>query len=232
MTFAIPAKITTKAAAKLIISGDIDLDNQWSFQTTQEVLHELLKLSIEELLQVVAQHNWGLQADVKDVPQFGKIETIIKVPDCFSKIEQNTIDFACLGLCLKNNPTGKLTAHIKYGENHGKTASLIGLTNLTRGHINYSSITDAFCLLDESTKRKLVIRLFFRIPVIQILLKEAANKEYNGYSALQYLSPSTRIRRGSSIKNILCWMHEEKSNLLDERINRIFWEEIGCDQNE
>lgn len=232
MIFSVPANITAKTAAKLIISGEMDLDTQWSFQTTQQVLNEVLNLSIDELLQIVDQHNWGTQADVKCVPQFGKIETIIKVPTCFSKIEQNSIDFAHLGLCLKNDPAGKLSAHMKYGENHGKVTSLIGLTNPTKGHINYSPITDVFCSLDEATKRKLVIRLFFRIPVIQILLKEAATKEYNGYLPIQHLSPSTQIRRGSSIKSILWWMHEEESDILDTRINRIFWEVIGCDSNE
>ena len=229
MTFSVPSQITAKAAAKLIISGDIDLDNQWSFQITEEILHEVLNLSIEELLQIVDQHKWGTQADVRYVPQFGKIETIMKVPTCFSKIGQNSIDFAHLGLCLKNDPTASLQSNDKFGDNHGKVASTIGLTNLTERQINYSPITEVFCSLDESTKRKLVIRLFFRMPVIQILLKEASTADYNGYLPIKHLRPSTRIRRGSSIKNILRWMHEEESDILDARINRIFWEEIGCD---
>lgn len=232
MIFSVPANITAKTAAKLIISGEMDLDTQWSFQTTQQVLNEVLNLSMDELLQIVDQHNWGTQADVRYVPQFNNFDTFLKVPECFSKMEQNCIDFAQLGFCLKNDPTATLSSNYKFGDNYGKPVCTIGLTNLTTGHINYSPITEFFCSLDEVTKRKLAIRLFFRMPVIQMLLKEAATGTYNGYLPIEHLTCSTRKRRAASIRNILLWMHEEKSKALDERINRIFWEEIGCDQDE
>ena len=232
MIFSVPANITAKTAAKLFISGEMDLDTQWSFQTTQQILNEVLNLSIEELLQIVDQHKWGTQADVRYVPQFNNIDIFLKVPECFSKMEQNCIDFAQLGFCLKNDPAARLDANYKFGDNYGKPICTIGLANLTTGHINYSSITEVFCSLDELTKRKLVIRLFFRMPVIQMLLKESATKEYNGYSPIEHLKKSTRERRAASIRKILLWLHEEESEALDERINRIVWNEIGCDQDE
>ena len=55
----VEAIITPKAAAKLLIAGEIDLSANWTLNSAKRVLDELLLISIDDFLSIVDCNNYG-----------------------------------------------------------------------------------------------------------------------------------------------------------------------------
>ena len=53
MDFSVQASITPSAAAKLLISGEIDVEGAWTAAASQKILDELLALSIDDILKII-----------------------------------------------------------------------------------------------------------------------------------------------------------------------------------
>ena len=225
MVYSVNTSITPRAAAKLLISNELDIGINVSYDTATKILDELLKLSIEECLAIIDFHNYGNIADVKYIPQFGRIDTIIRVPYYFVNISYSNVDYAQLGFFLKPDVNASLGATTKFGENHGKAASILGITSCANKRIAPSALTRAFCSYDNENQNKILLRLFFRIPIIQIILKEASLGKYNGYIPMQSLMASTKQRRSQSLRAIFKSMWSYQNKELNNRINNIVWEE-------
>jgi len=53
-------------------------------------------------------HQYGLIADIKNIPQFGKCDTIIQVPRLIVKAVIGSVDYPQLGFFLKQDITASL----------------------------------------------------------------------------------------------------------------------------
>lgn len=224
MAYPIRASITPKAAAKIIISGELDLDEQWGIDEATLVLDEIAALQVSECLSVVDSHMHCKTADVKYIPQFGKIEKIMEVPLCFKEMGTSSVDYPQLGFFLKKDVMAKLDANTKFGENYGKGAAMLGLVNCKSNRIVPSCLTQAYCELPYDKQKNLIQKLYFRIPIIQILLSASKYGETNGFSPMTLLKESTKKRRGQSVRGILGVLKELGSSELTERIDKIIWE--------
>ena len=224
MAYPIRASITPKAAAKMIISGELDLDDQWGVEDAAMVLDEIVALQVEECLHIVDSHMHCKIADVKYIPQFGKIERLKEVPLCFVEMGVSSVDYPQLGFFLKKDIMAKLDANTKFGENYGKGAAMLGLVNCKNNRIVPSCLTQAYCALPCDKQKELIKKLYFRIPIIQILLSASKYGETNGFAPMMLLKESTRKRRGQSVRGILGVLKECGSSELNERINNIIWE--------
>jgi len=223
MSYPISASISSSAAAKLVITGDISLDTQWPDLQADTVLFELCKLSADDLLFLADQSSYCEIADIRGVPQFGKIETLFNVPSCFSELGISSVDYVQLGLFLKKDVTSSLNANRKFGENHGKAASFLGIVNCINSRFIPSSLTFAFCALDQKMQNEVIKRLLFRLPIIQILLRAAKDLEISGYAPMALLKESTKKRRGQSVRAILSFINTLNNPALSSRINNIVW---------
>lgn len=224
MDCSIKSYITPRSAAKLLIADEIDLLTAWSNKETKYILDSLLKLSTDELLSIVDTNRHGIKADVKYIPQFGKIETILCIPRMMYEKGKNNLDYAQLGLLLKNDPYATLDANMKFGENHGKIAAMTGIVTNIEHHIVPSSLTKPLVeLYSEDEQYEILRRLFLRVPIIQILLRAAKTGPVNGYSPMEELKESTQKRRSTSIKAILAELRELDDVLLNERIDNVVW---------
>ena len=163
MSYSISASITPAAAARLIISGGIDLTGNWTPLGTEKVLQELITIPFSELLQIVDHNQYGDVAEAKTIPQFSKVDTLIKVPCYFSSKGCPCADYAQLGFFLKRDPEAKLAANIKFGETYGKGASLLGIINCIDRRFCPSVLSGAFCDLDIQEQEAIICRLLFSL---------------------------------------------------------------------
>lgn len=225
MNFSVTVNITPKTAAKLLLSGELDLASNLSLECVCNILNELMRLSTKELLGIVDNSRYGNDADVRYIPQFGKIDTIAEVPTYFEKYGNRCADCPQLGFYLKNDLSATLVANTKFGENHGKAASLLGIVDYQDNRFCPTFLTSAFCTFSKEDQQKILSKLFFRVPIIQILLRAARNNPVNGYSPMYQLSSSTRVRRGYNIKGILNFLKELADPELMSRIDNIYWED-------
>ena len=224
MGFTVASTISPKAAAKLIISGEIDLSDNWSYETAEEVLDALLELPISDILAIIDTNQYGQVADVKCIPQFGRLETITKVPSYFANNYQLTVDYPQLGFYLKQDVEASLNANTKFGENHGKVAALCGIVLCKEKRFTPSCLTTAFAQYSTDQQMELLTKLLFRIPIIQTILKEAGEGLYNGYEPMLLLQASTMLRRSYSLRAILKQFHKYSDENLIFRLDNIIWE--------
>lgn len=223
MKYSLKTSITSSAGAKLLLSNEICLKETWPLPSAKAVLNELLLLQIRDFLILVDNHRYGCAVNVQCIPQFGKIENLAKVPYYFVETGEERTDYAQLGFYLKKDVHAKLNSNIKFGENHGKGAALLGLVNCINSRITPSSLSRAFCTYPYKTQEEIIMRLFFRIPIVQIILKEASYRKINGYSPMEGMKKSTMRRRGQCLRSIFKMMQSFQSSDLDMRIKNILW---------
>lgn len=231
MRYSVHASITPRVAAKLILTDEIDLSQLWKKEVALHVLDALCAMPIEDVLSIVDANPYGDVADVKTIPQFGRPETVLRVPCAFAEMSVREIDAPQLGFYLKRDLKANLGANTKFGENHGKVAALLGLVDYSEGRFVPSALTDAFCACNEQKKLQIINRLWFRIPIVQILLKQAKTGCTNGYAPMAQLSESTRVRRGSSVKCVLKCLKVHNEKNLTDRIANVLWEGLLGDEN-
>lgn len=225
MKYSINAAISPHAAAALMISDEIDLSSSWAASTSEIVLTQLLKLQISEILSIVDNQEHEESADIKDIPQFGSIEMLIRVPYYFIQTGQSVVDYPQLGFFLKNDIDASLEANTKFGENHGKGAAILGLVNCKGTRFVPSSVTNSFCTRTEAQQAEIIKRLCFRIPIVQLIISNAKSGMVNGYYPMREYSESTRHRRGQCLRAIFKAMREYNNDELNYRLDNIIWED-------
>ena len=115
MGYSVTTSITPHAAAKLLLSNEIDITYNIQQDIVEKIFDELLSLTIDECLSIVDSNNYGNIADIKHIPQFGKIETLIRVPQYFVDKGHSSVDYPQLGFYLKPDINASLVANSKFG---------------------------------------------------------------------------------------------------------------------
>lgn len=112
-------------------------------------------------------------------------------------------------------------AYRKYGENHAKTATNLGLLQVNEHTYYLSCIGYIFNELDSNIKTELLIRLILRNKLIKRLLFKVNRDGQALYKKeVSFLRESTINRRKSNIKRILLIL--SNSNFIKENyINNI-----------
>ena len=82
--------------------------------------------------------------------------------------------------------------------------------------------------IDAANKKKkeLLKRLLFRIPIVQIILKNSQDAPFNGYEPLKQVQSSTMHRRGQCLRKIFKTLSAYSNSNLKMRINNIIWKEV------
>ena len=224
MSFTIPVEITPHAAARLVIQNSIRLAQNWCVEQSQLVVNELATMPIQEIIDMIDNVPIGTYT-TNEIPQFGSASALVKVPFLIHNEGSSGLNYAQLGYMLKKDLYAKMDANIKFGENHGKGATLLGLVTLNNGRFYCSSLTAGFCSMKDEKKQSMLIkRLYFRIPIVQAILKEAKTQSVNGYSFMSGMTISTQKRRGQCLRGIFREFAELNIPMLTERISKIHWE--------
>lgn len=226
MGYSIPSYVTPHGVVRLLLCNEISLtnENNWSVLQAETVFNTLLSMKISEILSIVDSAKPDY-LNTAMIPQFGSIENLIRVPFILASTGCSQLNYAELGLRLKNDINANLTANIKFGENHGKGAALLGLINCEGRRFLQSSLSLGFCQIGERTvQREVVLRLFFRIPLVQAILSAAKKGTINGYELMSELTQSTKKRRGQCLRAIFSDLNSIADAELSKRIQNITWE--------
>lgn len=225
MNYTINASITPIAAVQLLVMNEIAIDDYWQNKQAEILLTELGNTGISEFLRIIDYIEPQTHIDSATLPQFGSLETIIRVPDILISTGLDGLSYTQLGFYLKGDINAKQSANAKYGETHGKGAYQLGIVACQKSKIHFGSFTNAFhSISDECEKLKLARLLCFRIPIIQTLLNSAKDDKTNGFSPMAHLERTTQIRRAICVKMILRELQTFQDPELSKRISNIYWD--------
>ena len=225
MGYTIEARITPRAAVKLLISNEIDIDSCITDAQAEAILHELSSTDISDILKIIDSIEPLSQIDSATLPQFGSLETVVKVPEILVSLGFDCLSYTQLGFYLKGDVNARQSANAKYGETHGKGACQLGFASCSNSRLCFSSFTGAICSLnDDELQHRITTLLCFRIPIIQTLLCRAKNGRVNGYEPMSHLEMSTQKRRAICVRMILKELGHLEDSQLSQRINNIVWE--------
>ena len=225
LDYTINASITPMAAVRLLVMNEIAVDGYWQNKQAENLLTEFGNTSISEFLRIIDFIEPQAQVDSSTLPQFGSLETLIRVPEIMISTGLDGLSYTQLGFYLKGDVNAKQSANAKYGETHGKGACQLGFAGCQKSKIHFGSLTNAFhAISDENEKLRLSKLLCFRIPIIQTLLNKARNQKTNGFSPMSHLEKSTQIRRAICVKMILRELQTLQDPELSKRINNIYWD--------
>lgn len=224
LDYTINANISPAAAVRLLMMNEIAIDGYWQTKQAERLLDELAITSIATLLRIVDYIDPDDRVDSSTLPQFGSLETLIRVPEVMISTGLDGLSYTQLGFYLKGDVNAKQAANAKYGETHGKGACQLGFAGCQKSRIHFGSLTNAFhSITDHAQKLKLAKLLCFRIPIIQTLLHMARTGRVNGYVPMSYLEKSTQTRRAICVKMILRELLTLEDPELTRRINNIYW---------
>lgn len=225
MSYTIEARITPKAAVKLLISNEIDVASSLSESAAEDILYELNNTDIADFLKIIDTLEPLNQVNSATLPQFGSLETLIRVPEIMVSLGFDCLSYTQLGFYLKGDVNAKQSANAKYGETHGKGACQLGFASCHNNRLCFSSLTGAICSLDDKElQHRITTILCLRIPIIQTLLCRAKQGMVNGYEPMSHLEVSTQRRRAICVRMILKELGHLNDSQLSQRINNIVWE--------
>lgn len=174
-------------------------------------IKEILKANKNEWLSFAKGIANSVVITQQNIPQFSNMnDATANVVSVILRNGNDGFSFQRIGKYLL--PKGKKTgAYTKYGENHSKFASLLGLTlihedNKTK-RVYVTEFGKAFNSITDNEKKDVVSKLLLLIPYINKII--FLNEEIDIKEDLKkYLSSSTAVRRGSNINTIIKYLRE------------------------
>lgn len=198
-----------------------------------EIIKCLSETSADQVLDIL-RHNQENLIPVKtgNIPQFSNINDIFRVIQVLIDSPEPTITRETIGyyLCPAGSKSGAMT---KYGENHLKIATQLGLID-NADNMQVTDLGLSLYLVNDMSKRMhLLGMLSLRVPIIQYALLQAIEERFNIFNyLLTYLSYSTALRRRSNIRVLLRLVDGISTPELRRILFNIVWEDNEDKDNE
>ena len=171
----------------------------------EEYVEGLINIPLLQFLEYVDNLEEKQQIEAKDIFQFSDFNdaTII-----FCEKMKNTdnpgMKFSEIGRLLLDDGKARNTgAIVKYGENHAKTAEMLGLAFELCKTYYLSGIGYIYAELSKEKQKKLLTRLVIRNKLILRMYQASKNGAIDMREFLYMISDTTYMRRRSNIKRIL-----------------------------
>ena len=173
-----------------------------------DVITALKMFSCGEIVEIIKPLHIPFQIDKADVPQFSDFSlAVYRTPYLAYASNQYNIPFKDIGYMLLQG-SRKEVAYQKYGENHAKTAAMLGLCSVSRGKVNASYLGVYFCNLKKEEQKSLLPKLLIYVPIIQnyIVADQDENllEEYLGM-----LAETTQKRRVGNLNTMIQLIKKE-----------------------
>lgn len=174
---------------------------------------KLRSVSINEVFEIVRNNPSKEDILPSNIPQFSNLaDAYFKTPDILVCSGQSMF-YDELGIYLDNGKEKNKVAQRKYGENHSKLAALLDLVVIIAESHSYkvsiSVFGTAYNKKSEEEKKKLVARLFLRIPIVQKMLIDALSAKIYIDDELTCLADQTKKRRRPNIASIIEFISNE-----------------------
>lgn len=173
---------------------------------TDKLIEVLNGTSIENIITIIeANRNRIAEITPANIPQFSSIDSINEVLDYVASADEVTYEL--IGYYI--NKDAKKGAQTKYGENHYKTATSMGLTTVEKP-FKVTALGKKYMNLATTEKVALRNKLFLLVPIVQEIIIEAKYKEIQPMKILKlYLSESTSLRRRSNVKTMVEYVYKD-----------------------
>ena len=183
-----------------------------------KLLAALQQYSIDEVIDILDDGTDMLPLiNPANIPQFSDINSIEPL---LSYVEANAgmnCTYALIGYFFYKD--SKVGAQTKYGENHYKTAMLMGLTKKNKP-FNITPLGKLYMELPIPIVKKLKPLLYLRIPLIRHIMVRARNENVNVSEIMALsLSDSTVKRRLSNVKTMVEALVSLSANKVNYGIN-------------
>jgi len=198
----------------------------FSENESEKYIEELLEIPLSDFIEYMDTIADKQQIESRDVFQFSNLDNATH-NFCGKMKEQNNpgMKFIEIGkLLLDDGIVRKDGALTKYGENHAKTAEMLGLAFELCNTYYLSCIGYTYTTLSEEKQQKLLTRLILRNKLIMRLYQASHNGKVNMRNFLYMISDSTYIRRRSNIKRILNILTKSNEYEFSEFIDRIYYD--------
>lgn len=173
-----------------------------------DVINSLKLFSVEEIIEIVKTSHVPFLIEKADIPQFSDFSlSVYKTPYYAYASGYKNIPFKDMGYMLLQG-VRKDVAYKKYGENQAKTASMIGLCNITKGKINISYLGRYFCSLQDEEQKSILPKLLIYVPIIQNYLVAGRSSELID-SYLNILAETTKKRRIGNLYTMIQIVEKE-----------------------
>lgn len=183
----------------------------------------LLKLPIENYIEYIQKKLEKKNISCKEVCQFSSFEdATISICTKLKTIDNPGVKFSDIGKhLLDDGKERKEGAYIKYGENHAKTASSLGLVFEFYNTYYLSCIGEVYIELEDVDREHFLIRLILRSNLISRMIQASQNGKVNMREFLHMLSDSTYLRRKSNIRKMIEYLYHSDEYNFDVFIERI-----------
>lgn len=150
----------------------------------------------------------ALEMTVQDIPQFSNFDIVLNETLLYIKESSDNghlLSFSELGQMLPGQNADNDTARKKYGENHAKTAELLGFVTIVPNRLRLLQITplgETYLSATEDEKNRILTRQLTRSTIVRDIFGIYA--VHGPFDITEYLerfmSHSTAVRRRPNVK--------------------------------
>ena len=161
----------------------------------------------------------------ENIPQFSNLKAIFEVPSTLCSVEE-FLPYETLGLYLSGGEKKAPGANKKFGENHGKTASMLDIATVELSNnagFAKTLFSDMFIDLSEQERRSMAAKLSLRVPIIRNIMASAMEQETHISDFMTALSESTIKRRLPNVEALIGLIADEadKKSALTKKLKNI-----------
>lgn len=172
---------------------------------------------LDEIYRCLLSSSYQEPISPENILQYSSIDDVIRCAYHLKVLgDEQLLTFEDLGIYLYPDEKKAESAHKKYGENHGKTASLLDLAfverNANRTGFRSTYFDSLFDALSESDKLSMFARLSLRVPIIRRLLVDSNDHEVSLGDYMTSLAKTTKLRRRPNVTRILDLLKTEASD--------------------
>lgn len=169
----------------------------------QDHIHSCLEMlnyiTVGEVVGFIRNQENLPKIEAKNIPQFSSLSAIDGVLDIVNSSENITYDE--IGYYFFHD--SGIVAQRKYGENHYKLSSLLGLVTWEKP-FRITELGKEYMLMDKENKENIRNILIMRIPIIQRIMSQVFDERIRTIDLLgEYLADSTAKRRQSNVHALI-----------------------------
>lgn len=202
----------------------LDKDYVFSESDFMYVVEHLCSVKETEFLEWTHQHIYNFSFGTEDIIQFSSLDNATK-KICLVLLEHGDTGFRHIeiGKMLQNDGLSRTdNCNTKYGENHSKTASILGLLFAIKKYYYVSCFGRIINCLDDEKYNKLLIRLIIRTNLFRAIYLMSMNEgNINLRTVCSSISDKTYTRRKSNIATILDILKSSNDYDFSYLLNRI-----------
>lgn len=178
----------------------------WTDEMCLSFFNAVSEMKISDIINCIETDFKPFELVAFDIPQFSSIDDVMNVPSGIIESGKDAVKWSELGFLITGKDK-KEGAHLKYGENQGKTAQFMGLCEQCKvGKLAGFQITPlgrAFYGLSEKIKKILLPRLVLRSKLMQNYYLSGRQQCVIDDALMLCSSEATRIRRSSNVKGLI-----------------------------